>query len=106
MDEILFECIKAVLIVGLMAVIRYVIPYLKAKTKASDLDMVYEWVLKAVEAQEQTVTESGAGSYKKSQVWNFIWSFVESKQINITEEQLDNLIESAVYAIKKGGTND
>lgn len=100
MNDVLFEVLKAVIIISIMVVLRYGIPYLKQlvdNTKYSQLD---DWVGKAVLMAQQTII---GNETKKEIVTNFIKKLLIQKNISISEEQLNTLIESAVYAMKNGG---
>lgn len=101
MNEIIYEVIRAVLVISIMVVVRYVVPLLKTKINDSELTWLYEWSVKAVMAAEQTTTGDHMGSYKKSVVKDFLQTVAKEKNISITDEQLENLIESAVYAMKE-----
>jgi hypothetical protein len=54
----------------------------------------------AVRAAEQTIKGSGQGAIKKDEVINFVTSWMISHGIQISAEQLDQLIECAVYNLK------
>lgn len=67
----------------------YVIPFLKEKK-------IYNYVKIAVEAAEQMFNESGKGKEK----FAYVKEWVKSK-FNINDEDLKNIIESAVYELNK-----
>lgn len=102
MDDLLFEVVKFVLIVAVMVIVRYLVPYIKERLELSKLSWLNEWVDKAVYAAEQTVTGEGSGSERKVIVVDFIKSMLIKKNISISDKQIDNLIEAAVYAMKQG----
>lgn len=80
------------------AIITYVIvPYINSKTTEKQRDNAKFWVQVAVGAAEQIYKEKGQGKLKKKYVLNFL----NSKGINIDDEQLDVLIEAAVYELNK-----
>lgn len=101
MNEIIYEAIRAALVITIMVVVRYAIPLLKTKINGSELEWIYEWAVKAVKAAEQTQTGEHTGSYKKAIVKEFLQNVAKEKNRTITDEQLENLIESAVYAMKQ-----
>lgn len=101
MNDIIFEIIRAVLVIGIMVVIRYVIPLLKSKINGTELEWIYAWAVKAVKAAEQTVSESGKGAYKKAIVKDFLVNLANETKLTITDAQIENLIESAVYVMKQ-----
>ena len=49
---------------------------------------------------EQTLQKSGMGAEKKKRVIAFVSSWLEDKGVRISEDQLDKLIEAAVYNMK------
>ena len=102
MNTVLFEALKAVVIISIMLIMRYLIPYLKSLVEKSKYAQVVEWVGKAVLMAEQTVLGTKAGAEKKAIVIDFIKRMLMQKNIAITDEQLNILIESAVFAMKKG----
>jgi hypothetical protein len=53
----------------------------------------------AVRAAEQVI--KGNGALKKSEVVKFITDWTQRNGINISEDQLDQLIEAAVYDLKQ-----
>jgi len=99
MNDILFETLKAVVVLAVILITRYAVPYLKQIVENSK----YEWVVKmvdvAVKAAEQTIKDGEKD--KKTIVTEFIKSQLIQKNISISDEQLDNLIESAVYAMNE-----
>ena len=101
MNDIIFEVIRAVLVIGIMVVVRYAVPYLKSRINGTDLEWIYAWAVKAVKAAEQTVTGEHAGAQKKAIVKEFLQTVAKEKNLAITDEQIENLIESAVYVMKQ-----
>ena len=99
MNDVLFEILKAVVVLAVILITRYAVPYLKQIVDNSK----YEWVMKmvdvAVKAAEQTIKDGEKD--KKTIVTKFIKSQLIQKNISISDEQLDNLIESAVYAMNE-----
>lgn len=90
-------------VIGLIgAIITYVVvPYVKSKTTEKQRDNAKFWVQVAVNAAEQIYKEKGQGMIKKK----YVVDFLNEKGIAITDEQLDTLIESAVYEVNKNKIN-
>lgn len=101
MNEIIYEVVRAVLVISIMVVVRYAVPYLKSKINGTELEWIYAWAVKAVKAAEQTTSGEHTGSVKKAIVKEFLQNVAKEKNLSITDEQLENLIESAVYAMKQ-----
>ena len=97
MNDILFEILKAVIVLAIILVTRYAVPYIKMKLENSKQEWLVKWVDVAVRSAEQTISSSGAD--KKYIVTKFIKEQLIKKNINISNEQLDNLIEAAVFAM-------
>ncbi len=103
MNDILYEVLKAVVILAVTLIVRFAVPYIKAKMDEANMAWITEWVKTAVYAAEQTITESGAGEKRKQMVLQFLREMIGKTKIKISDGQLDNLIESTVYAMKNGG---
>jgi len=92
--------IKIILaLIGLLGtIITYiVIPYIKSKTTKEQRESVVFWVQIAVNAAEQIYIGEGQGKDKKQ----YVIELLNSKGIQITEDQLDVLIEAAVFEMNK-----
>ena len=100
MNSILFEILKAVVILAVILLTRYAVPYLKQILENSKHEWVVKWVDVAVKSAEQTIKDGEKD--KKTIVTEFIKSQLIKKNISISDEQLDNLIESAVFAMNGG----
>ncbi|WP_425447641.1 phage holin, LLH family [Dethiothermospora halolimnae] len=86
MDSKLFMEIALGVFTIVGAIFTYaLVPYLKEKR-------VYKWVVKAVYAAEQIFRGTNLGEKKKRYVLNFL----KDNGINISESQLNILIEAAV----------
>lgn len=98
MNDIIFEILKTVIVIAVILITRYAIPLFKAKLEASKYNEISRWVGEAVFWAEQTIKDSGA--IKKDKVMEFLTALAYEKNINISVEQLDVLVESAVKAMK------
>lgn len=82
-----------------MAVVTvFVVPYIRAKTTAEKQQKINDWVFIAVTAAEQIYNTSGKGSEKKEYVKKFLFDL----GFTYSDEDLNALIESAVYKMKAG----
>ena len=100
MNDITFNILKIVVTVATALISVYVIPLLKEKLKDAKYQQLLEIVEVAVRAAEQTIKGSGQGAIKKDEVITFVTSWMISHGIQISAEQLDQLIECAVYNLK------
>lgn len=99
MNEVLFEILKAVLVLAVILLVRYAVPWLKQMAENTKYEWIVKWVGVAVHSAEQTVFGDKQGAEKKAIVTKFIKEQLIKKNINISDEQLNNLIEAAVFAM-------
>ena len=101
MSDITLTILKIVISVCAALITVYLIPYLRTlrndKRYASLIDMVEV----AVRAAEQTIG-SGKGELKKSEVLSYAVKWMNEHGIEIEHDQLNQLIECAVYQMKQG----
>ena len=102
MDEVTFTILKIVVSVAAALVSAYLIPYIRARTAQATRDGISEMVEIAVSAAEQTIG-AGQGKEKKEEVVAFVSRWLSEHGVKISGDQLDALIEAAVYRLKKGG---
>lgn len=100
MNDILFEILKAVVVLAVILLARYAVPYLKQAAENSKYDWIVKWAEIAVKSAEQTVFGDKKGIERKDIVTKFIRKMLLQKNISISDEQLDNIIEAAVFAMK------
>lgn len=99
MDEIIFEVIKVIVMIAVLVVARYMVPWIKEKIGADKLAQIEKWTKYAVEmAQQVHWTETGED--KKAIVTKFLKEMLTAKNIALSDEQLDVLIEAAVKEMK------
>lgn len=96
MNDVTFMILKVIVSVATALITVYLIPYIKSQTKTKRQEEVLSMVEVAVRAAEQTLN---SGKVKKAEVVTFVTSWLDQRGIKITEEQLDKLIESAVYSM-------
>jgi len=101
MNDITFDILKVVISICAALVTVYVIPYLKALKEDRRYAQILEMVEVAVRAAEQTIKGAGKGIEKKKEVENIIYAWLLEKGIEITPEQINQLIECAVYQLKQ-----
>lgn len=91
MSDILFDILKILVAAVIFLISKYLIPYLKYKYASTVIG-------DAVEAMELTIKESGMGSIKKEKVVSYAKKVIGNM---LTDEQIDALIEAAVFALKR-----
>lgn len=92
----LTQVIVALLTLAISAVSAFLIPYIKSKVSAEQLDAIKFWVNIAVEAAEMIYAGTGRGEEKKA----YVVKFLNSKGFTINPEEIDNIIEAAVLELK------
>lgn len=102
MNDVTFNILKIVLSIACALIAAYLVPLLKEKLKDAKYKNIIDAVKTAVEAAEQTFKEAGMGKVKKEEVIKFVTNWMIEQKFFITEEQLDQLIEAAVYQLNKG----
>lgn len=99
MGEIVFEILKVVVMLAVLLLVRYIIPWLKARIGSENLEMVDKWVHAAV-LMVQQVHNAKPGPERKAIVVEIIREMLIRKNIDLSIEQIDMLIEAAVKAMK------
>lgn len=92
--------LKIVLTVISALITIYVIPFLKIKIQGSQYNYLLEVVDTAVRAAEQTIKTEKSGTVKKEKVIQSVTDWANKHNIKITEQQLSEIIEWAVYTMK------
>ena len=99
MNEVTFIILKIVVSVSAALLSAFVIPLLKEKLQDLRYKRLLDMVEVAVRAAEQTIKGSKQGAVKKDEVINFVSLWMMQHGIEVSEEQLDQLIEAAVYGL-------
>lgn len=99
MNELTFNILKIVVAVSTVFISVYVIPLLREKLNDSKYQRLLEMVEIAVRAAEQTIKADGA--VKKDEVVKFVTQWMLAHGIAITQDQLDQLIECAVFNMNR-----
>ena len=102
MNELTFDLLKIVISVCAAIITVYAVPYLKTLKEDRRYAQILDMVEVAVRAAEQTIKGAGKGVEKKKEVESIIYAWLMEKGIEITPEQLNNLIECCVYQLKQG----
>lgn len=99
MNDITFIILKVIVSVAAALLTVFVIPLLKEKLTDARYQRLLAYVEVAVRAAEQTIKGSGQGHVKKDEVINYVTTWMLTHGIQISEDQLDQLIEAAVYVM-------
>ena len=96
MSDICFEGLKILVMVAVLVLTRYVLPWVKSK---ADSEKVAQWAYKAVLMAQQTVKATD-GEAKKAIVTQFLKELLQEKNIALSDTQIEILIEAAVKQMK------
>ena len=96
MDELTFMILKVIVSIATALITVYLIPYIKSQTKNKQQEELLAMVDVAVKAAEQSIKN---GQTKKLEATEFVTKWLNERGIKITEDQLDKLIEAAVYTM-------
>lgn len=99
MNDIVFEIVKVVVMVAALLITRYLVPWLKEKIGADKLEMAEKWAKYAVLKAQQVLWDE-TGKDRKAYVTEFLKEILIAKNIALSDEQLDVLIEAAVKQMK------
>jgi hypothetical protein len=93
--------VEAIGALAMVLVTCVLIPYIKARTTATQQAEAARWVSIAVSAAEQIYKGTGLGREKKKYVMNWL----KCRGIVVDVDRLDAMIESAVHDMKAGAGN-
>lgn len=99
MSDIIFEVIKLAVMVVALVLARYLIPWAKEMLGADRLAAIEKWVKYAVEMAQQVYWNED-GAERKAIVTKFLKEILTEKNVSVSDEQLDVLIEAAVKEMK------
>ena len=99
MDEMVFQVVKIVVMVVALFMAKTVLPLVKAKIGTEKLVTMEAWTRNAVLYAQQWF-DSETGAKKKQIVLDILRDVRDENNINITDEQMEILLESAVKQMK------
>lgn len=91
--------IKVVFAILSVAITYYVIPFLSELTEQYRDTKIEKFVFKAVKAVEQVIKGDKMGAIRKERVLKMTSDWLLKNHIEMSEEEIDNLIESLVYSM-------
>ena len=102
-EELFVKIILALITIIGSIVSAYVVPYLRTKIGADQLEKANYYIKKAVRCADQLFTED-EWKEKKAYVMNYAMRIVNDKlHINLTEEDVNVIIEGIVNEVHKAG---
>ena len=100
-NEFLSDVLYILFSAALILLIKYVVPYVKMQLKNSKYEWIASTVMDCVQFAEQTVKAPKSGNDKKEIVFSLVSDWAKSEGMDISGEQINALIESAVYNMKQ-----
>ena len=101
MNEQIFNIVLLIIPVIGAVITGILIPYIKTKISATQMEEIIKWVTKAVEAAEVLFDTPKSGEEKREYVIDFIDRMFNSKKEIITQDQIRILLESAWKQMSK-----
>ena len=101
MPDMLYTLIKVLVMVVGLVVTTYIVPLIKEKTNTTQFDMVVKYVKILVASAEQLKATGQIDDDKKIYVLNKLAQWLRDKGLKFTDEQINDLIESAVKELNK-----
>lgn len=105
MSEMLMEILKVIVMLALIMVMRYGVPLANELIGAAKMAEIRKWAKEAVEAAQQ-VHDAEPGAERKKIVVDIMRGILLRKNIDMSEKELDTLIEAAVKAMKMQDKNN
>lgn len=103
MREITLEAVKLLIMILAVVLTRYIVPWIRAKTDNELLSTIIDWTMQAVLAAEQS-HQAETGPERKRIVTQFIKQILEQKNIALSDEEIDTMIEAAVRQMNAAKT--
>ena len=99
MSDICFEGLKILVMVAVLVLTRYVLPWVKSKADSEKLNLVAQGAYIAVLMAQQTMKATD-GKEKKAIVTQILKALLQEKTITLSATQIEILIEAAVKQMK------
>lgn len=101
-SEILVQLMTGVIMVIGALISTYLIPYLKSLTLSKKMENLVDFIFGCVRWANQTIPKEEF-TRKKKEVTEVVIDYAKNKlNVDITEQQIDTLIEAAVNSVKVG----
>jgi len=103
MSDIILRILEFIVVIAVVAVTRYVIPWFKSNIAINENEILIDIVNTAVMYAEQTLD---TGAVKKKAVMDLVLNQLSKRGIVVTEDQVNALVEAAVFAMNKMKTSE
>ena len=100
MNEIIFEVVKILVMVVALAFARYAVPWMKEMLGEVRYTQIEREFSKLVYAIQERYGDDKTGAERRAIVSEKIKEFLQAKNISLTDEQIRELNDAAVKAMK------
>jgi LL-H family phage holin len=97
MSDFTFEVLKIVIMLVGVVLTYKVVPWIQGNVDVKNLALMQTLIQAFVAAAEQLFPKAGSGAIKKA----YVLEKLKDKGVTITDQELDALIEAAVYELNK-----
>lgn len=99
--EFITLLVKIIFAIVSVAITTFVIPFLNELVLKYKNTRLESFVKDSVQAAEQVIKGDGKGKEKKQKVIELVSQWLKKYSVDISTEEISNLIESAVFAMNK-----
>ena len=97
MEQVIYQIVIAIIAILSALVTSVLIPYIRKRTTATEYERIANWVTIAVASAQQIYKLSGKEFLRKE----YVVDFLKTQGVKLTDEQLDALIEAAVFELNQ-----
>lgn len=101
MSDLLFQILLSCIPILSIIITSFLIPYLKTKISATQMEEISKWVTKAVQAAEVLFNTPNSGTEKRDYVIHFIDNIFNAKKTIITKDQIRILLEASLKTMEQ-----
>ena len=103
MSDIILQCVSLIITVIIAIVARYAVPMLKTKIGDSQFNTIMQWATVFVSAAEKIFIGDKKGDEKREFVIHMLTEKAKELKLDLSEDQIRALLESALAALKAEG---
>ena len=103
MNDIILQCVSLIITVIIAIVARYAVPMLKTKIGDSQFNTIMQWATVFVSAAEKIFIGDKKGDEKREFVIHMLTEKAKELKLDLSEDQIRALLESALAALKAEG---
>lgn len=103
MNDIIMQCASLLITIIVAVIARYAIPALKIKIGDDKFNTIVQWASIFVSAAEKIFVGDKKGDEKREFVMELLTAKAKELNLDLTEEQIRSLLESALTTLKAEG---